>query len=195
MTDELIKQLQRLNEGLFKPITKGDKRLRFVARKEELKKLGVKLTYLQEPIINKLDSFWYSGDVARVEYTSKDGENRVIVISAQGDIKVKIHSSSDDEKSLWYRDGRAVEEAERRGCTDANLGTENSEHTFIWFESNNWFEFFYGSSKWEDLHDVSVMEGGETYDTYLEAVSSAVDIIMDTKAWHGYTMDFIKRKR
>ena len=172
-----------------KDIFKGASKKELDQRKMEwvkaLHKTGVQIDYIKEPIPDRLSSFWYEGDVAKVTYATPEGEVRSISIVANGDIRVTFVGDEQD-----YQNWRAVEEAESRGYTDEDLGEADYEEPHGEYhgkvtnwENNNWFELFYGSSKWPG-HEEDIM--GDTYGSYDEALEAAVAAVKDEEFWSQF---------
>lgn len=175
----------RLHEDVFKSASKEELAKRQSAWMQTLAKKGVKINYIEKPQPNRLGSFWYDGQVAEVTFTAPDGESRLMSVEAHGDIRVTF-VGSDTRYDGW----NAVEEAMDRGYTDEDLGDADYEepagvyHGKVTdWDMNNWFEFMYGSSKWEGQQDIM----GDTYGSYDEALDVAVEIITDDELWHDLT--------
>lgn len=163
------------------------------ALNKKLRAKGVKVEYLVAPEANRMNSFWYEGDVARITYTAKDGEKRELTLTAQGEISVMFVG---DDTS--YRNYGAVEEALRRGFTDENLaerfsGVGDERGQVERWDNNNWFEFWFGSDRWEGQPDISIMDGGDTLSSYDEGLEYAADLITDDEAWHDTTDRFVEK--
>lgn len=183
-------------KDVFKPASGKELAQRQTAWQKDLLKKGVKIKYLVKPMPNRLSSFWYDGDVATIEYKAPDGDHRRLVLIAAGDIRVTF---VDDENS--YRDWAAREEAERRGYTDNHLGEAEYEEPQGEFhgrvkewDNNNWFEFLFESDKWEGAPDISIMEGGETYSDYDEALRAGVEMITNDALWKETTENLEEAK-
>jgi len=96
----------------------------------------------------KEDSFWYEGLIASI------GDYRLI---ACGEIRVNF--PKDEE---WYKNGRAVEEAELKSYTDKDLKK-------LEWGNNNWFEVVKGTVKNGIVHVEDCMDCDVSYD-YDEAI-------------------------
>ena len=177
---------------IFKGASKGQLVHRHAQRKADLVKKGAKVTYLVDPEPGRDYDFWYDGDVAEISYTHPTtGEVRKLTLTAQGEIRVKF--IGDD---TYYRDWTARDEARDRGYTDANLTeplageAENSDGKVDNWENNNWFEFFYESSKWEGRQDIM----GDVMGSYSEGIETGIDLITDDHMWKDLTQDFVQNE-
>ena len=150
---------------------------------------GVKVESLVVLDSNRMNSFWYSGDVAVITYTCPDTrESRKLTLAALGEIKMVFV----DDPDRICLDGEAVEEARRRGYKDADLVEENKDGGKVkkWIR-NNWFQFGYESSKRVGRADIGVRDGGDVFFGYNEGISAGKDIITDKKKWSELVSELI----
>ena len=152
-------------------------------KKEFIEKIG-QIKYLANPAPSRLNSFWYSGDVAIITYTHpKTKEFRKLTLTTRGEIKIKFIDSN-----ILYN-GDAVSEALRRGYTDADLVEENkgTRGKIKRWLNNNWFEFACESSKRKGRANIGIREFGETFENYSKGIEFGVDLITDDQKWSDYT--------
>lgn len=161
---------------MFNVDTKLMKKMDILALKN-----NVNLEFKQPPIENRIDSFWYDGDVAILKFTAKDGEERTMILTAQGEKSGHFF----DDATCQYKDYHFVEEAERREYSDKDISIEG-EKVNMW--DTNWFEFWWGSStKWKGYGDISVMDGMEIIGDYENGIKTGIQIITDDALWNDIT--------
>ncbi len=155
-----------------------------VAKRQENQRMGAKVYSLVSPIPQRGNSFWYSGDVARIAHAGPEGL-RGLVLVAQGEIEIVFI----DEPDRIYRGDDAVQEALRRGYIDTDLveeGKGTGGKVKEW-KRNNYFQFGCESPKWTGRIYIGLKDGGEIFRDYNQAVDRGRDIITDCNKWFKYT--------